>query len=833
MNISMFLSLIQNTAILLSFSMLYDYLWVKRIGLKSIWDQLLAGGTIGAIGVVLMLSSWEMGPGVVFDTRSVMLSISGLFFGAIPTIIAILITGTYRFIIGGEGMLMGIAVIISSGVIGIFWKRLWTKIGGKSHWVKYLLLGVVVHLAMISSTVFLPSEKIEPTLLLISWPLLTIYPLGNMLLGLVMKRQLQNRDNKIALSSTEEKYSRLYESMNDAFVVLDMDANIIEFNSAYKEMLGYSSDELLSMNCRDLTPEKWLEFDRKIMEEEVLVSGSSGVYEKECTRKDGSLIPVELRIYLLKDENGNPEGFWVMVRDISMRKKAMIEVENERAHLKILIETVPEMIWLKDTKGVYLSCSRNFEQFNGLGENALIGKSDYDFYPEEIADFYWGKDLEVLNGSKSVRFTDWAVSAKNGTRILTETIKTPMHDTDGNLLGVLGISRDITDIKMTEKELVKAKEKAEESDKLKSIFLANMSHEIRTPMNAIMGFSELLIDSELDDAEKSQYINIIQNSGNRLLQIIDDIVDISKLELDEVAVNRSETNLHELFESSIEVVKRGVLLESKPNLDLILNLPKEDEKLSVFTDSNRFYQILDNLLNNAIKFSEVGKVEVGYNFKEYLAHTVVEVYVKDEGCGIPLNKHDIIFERFRQGDEEQFTDGTGLGLSISKGLVEILGGEIRFESEVGKGSTFYFTIPYSKIDSVNIDDYETNKREKSAVRKSILIAEEDYNSFLYLQKLFEGEDVTVSHASNGNIMINMLDEIEPDLLILDMNIYRKSSIDCLSLLKNGNKNTKVIAQTAFEINGEKERCLKAGYHGYISMPVGKEDLLCEVQRVLN
>ncbi len=833
MNISIFLSLIQNTAILLSFSMLYDYFWVRRTGLKSIWDQLLAGATVGAIGIVLMLSSWEMAPGVVFDTRSVILSVSGLFFGAIPTLVAILITGTYRFILGGEGMLMGIAVIISSGLIGIFWRRFWSKLGVKPHWLKYLLLGVAVHLAMISGTVFLPSEKVVPTLVNISWPLLTIYPFANMLLGLFMKRQLQNRDNRIALNKTEEKFSLLYESMNDAFVVLDMDANVVEFNKAYKEMLGYSADELLYMSCHDLTPEKWLEFDQRIIQEEVLITGSSRVYEKECTRNDGSLIPVELRLYLLKDEDGNPKGFWAMVRDISDRKKTMTQVENERSHLKILIETVPEMIWLKDPKGIYLSCNRNFEKFNGLVENALVGKSDYDFYPKEIADFYWEKDLEVLNSTKSVRFTNWAVSATNGNRILTETIKTPMHDSDGNLLGVLGVSRDITDIKMAEKELLKAKEKAEESDKLKSIFLANMSHEIRTPMNAIMGFSELLVDSELTEEEKSQYVSIIQNSGNRLLQIIDDIVDISKLELDQVAVKKSETNLHELFESSIDVVRRGELLQAKPNVELVLNLPKEYERLSVFTDANRFHQILDNLLNNAIKFSEIGKVEVGYEFKKYLSQTVVEVYVRDEGCGIPKNRHDIIFERFRQGDEEKFTDGTGLGLSISKGLVKLLGGDIRFESEVGKGSIFYFTLPYSKSEADEIDTFEFEKPAQSLNRKSILIAEDDYNSFLYLKKLFEDENVIISHAQNGIMMMNLMDEVEPDLVILDMKIYEQTSTDCLAELKSRNRHIKVIAQTAFSVKGEKERIINAGCHGFFSMPISKKDLLNEVKRVLN
>jgi len=811
---------------------MYEYLWVKKKDSITIWDQLLSGVIIGGIGIVLMLSSWETAPGIVFDTRSVVLSISGLFFGGIPTLIAILITGTYRFLLGGEGMLMGIAVIISSGGIGIVWDRIWTRIGIKAQWIELLSLGVVVHVAMLSCTAFLPSGKVMPILSQIALPLLTIYPFGNLFLGLFMNRQLQNWENKNALSSSEERYSRLYESMNDAFVVLDMDANIIEFNSAYKEMLGYSKAELLGMTFHNLTPEKWVGVDQRVMEEEVMVCGNSGVYEKECICKDGRLIPVELRIHLLKNKNEEPMGFWAIVRDISLRKKAMIQMENERSHLKILIETVPEMIWLKNPEGVYISCNQNFERFNGLEENALIGKSDYDFYPKEIADFYWEKDLEVLNSTKSVRFTNWAVSASNGNRILTETIKTPMYDSKGKLLGVLGVSRDITDIKMTEKELLKAKDKAEESDKLKSIFLANMSHEIRTPMNAIMGFSELLAGSEIDDIERNQYVNIIQNSGNRLLRIIDDIVDISKLELNQVAIKKIETNLYELFSNSQEVFLRGQLLESKPDISLHMNFPEEFKDVSILTDSSRFQQVMDNLLDNAIKFTAKGKVEVGFSLVEERSQTFIEVYVKDEGIGIPENKRDVIFQRFRQGDEEQFIDGTGLGLSISKGLVDLLGGRIRFESEIGKGSTFYFTVPFARSNLRKVIHSEVKNTNKPLGKKSILIAEDDYNSFLYLQKLFDGENVKISHAQNGSMVIDMLDEIEPDLLILDMDIPGKTSMECLVEVKNRNLATKVIAQTAYAVKGEEERCISAGCHGYITMPINKEDFLREVKRVL-
>jgi PAS domain S-box-containing protein len=771
MDNSLFLSLIQNTALLVCFSMLYEYLWLKRVDIINIWKKVMSGVIIGLIGIILMLSSWELTPGIVFDTRSVILSISGLFFGAIPTLIAMLLTGTYRFMLGGEGVFMGLAVIVSSGLMGIFWQQIWSLVRIQSHWIKYLMLGIVNHLVMLACTVFLPSELVLSTISLIAIPLLFIYPFANLFLGLFLYSQQKNWKNRIALIKSEQKYTRLYENMNDALLVLDMDSTIIEFNSAYCEMLGYSEDELMKISYCDLTPSKWQGMEQRIIDEEVMVYGNSSIYEKEYIRKDGSLIFVEIRTHLMRHEDGEPVGFWNIVRDISVRKKILSQIENERSQLKILVETVPDMIWLKNPDGVYLSCNRNFEKFNGFSENELIGKHDFDFYPKKTAEYYQEKDQEVLKSEKSVRYTSWSVSAVNGNNILTETIKTPMYDAKGHLIGILGVSRDITDIKRTEKELIKAKQKAEESDKLKSIFLANMSHEIRTPMNAIMGFSELLVDSELDASDKSQYINIIQNSGNRLLQIIDDIVDLSKLELDQARVSKSEANLHAIFERSIEILKKGVLLEQKPSIELVLNLPEKNKDLRVFTDSNRVQQILDNLLSNAIKFSERGVVEVGYKLVWKQSETVIEVYVKDEGCGIPENRKKIIFERFRQGDEEHFVEGTGLGLSICKGLVVLLGGEIRFTSAEGMGSTFYFTIPYSDNEVDVMDDSSFALIEKSLEHKTILIAEDNYNSFLYLKKLLEDEKVMVSHALNGSSMMNMLDDIEPDIVIMDSKIY--------------------------------------------------------------
>ena len=830
MSNSILLGLIQNAAILLSLSILNEYLWVNKAETRSRTKQILFGIIIGAIGIILMMTSWKGSSGIVFDTRSVALSISGLFFGAIPTVIAMLITGVYRLSMGGDGVLMGIAVIISSGTIGIIWRRMLPTIGNQLKWVELLLMGFVVHIVMLFCTFLLPVEKVYSTLSYLVLPLLTIYPLVNMFVGLFMNRQLQNAQNRSNLSSTEEKYSNLYESMSDAYVVMDIEHNILECNVALQDILGYSEKELLRINCRDITPEKWFDIDENRIKE-VHRFGSSQVYEKECLKKDGSVVPVELRIHLLKDEYDEPKGYWAIIRDISIRKNAINEIDNERARLETILETVPEMIWLKDREGNYLACNNNFADFIGVREVDLVGKSDHSIYNDnEVADFYFKKDLQVIETNSTIRFVNWAKSAKTDKKILTETIKTPMYDSKGNITGVLGVSRDISEIKKAEEDLRKAKDQAEESDKLKSIFLANMSHEIRTPMNAIMGFSELLIDSGIEEVERMQYVNIIQQSGNRLLQIIDDIVDLSKLEMNQIAIKESEFNMYDLIQESIDINKNGELLKSKPNLELVLKTDPNLENLTVKSDSTRVQQILDNLIDNSIKFSQTGRVEIGCKLIESSERPFVQVYVKDDGIGIPEDRHEVIFERFRQGDEDHFIDGTGLGLSICKGLVELLGGLIRFESEVGEGSTFYFTLPLD-------EKYLLSKTEDctdlaTSTSKKILVAENDYNSFLYVKKLFDNQDVEILYAENSNEMFEKLNNVSPDVLIMDLNIPGRDGMKCLDEIKKSELSTKIIAQTAYVLKGEEEMCLKAGCDGYLIKPFSKEELFCEVNKVL-
>tara|TARA_R110001583_G_scaffold160872_1_gene312784 strand:- start:60870 stop:62900 length:2031 start_codon:yes stop_codon:yes gene_type:complete len=237
------------------------------------------------------------------------------------------------------------------------------------------------------------------------------------------------------------------------------------------------------------------------------------------------------------------------------------------------------------------------------------------------------------------------------------------------------------------------KQKAEESDKLKSSFLANMSHEIRTPMSAIMGFSSLLKNKDLSEEKRNRFLDVINHSGERLMAIINDIIDISKIESNQLKIDIQETNITSSLKEIIEVQKETNNLLEKNNIELKLILPTRNNDAIIKTDETRFSQIINNLINNASKFTKDGIIEVGYLIEIFPKEAVVKFYVKDTGCGIPKNKFDLIFDRFSQAGDKDFKTGNGLGLSICKGLMLKLGGEIWVKSEVGIGTTFYFTLP--------------------------------------------------------------------------------------------------------------------------------------------
>lgn len=409
-----------------------------------------------------------------------------------------------------------------------------------------------------------------------------------------------------------------------------------------------------------------------------------------------------LLYYLIKKHINKMQKAEVLIKQRSEEIEAQNEelqlaktkVEESEIFLNTIFDHIPDLIFVKNANDLrYISFNKAGEKFMGYTRAELIGKNDYDFFPKDEADFFTMKDREVLNSDKPIVIIEDIISTNEGIKTLY-TKKIAIKDKKGNVKYLLGISEDVTSKKEIEKQLISAKERAEQSDRLKSAFLANMSHEIRTPMNGIMGFAELLKEPNLSGEKQQKYIDIIQKSGTRMLNIINDIVDISKIEAGLMQVDIKDSNINKQIDYIYTFFKPEV--EAK-GIQFVIKKSLSTNKAIIKTDREKLYAILTNLIKNAIKFTNEGSIELGYYLINSSKPAHLEFYVKDTGIGIPPNRQNVIFERFIQADISNLmaVQGTGLGLAIAKTYVEILGGKIWVESEEGVGSTFYFTIPYN------------------------------------------------------------------------------------------------------------------------------------------
>ncbi|PLW99434.1 MAG: hypothetical protein C0594_17060, partial [Marinilabiliales bacterium] len=386
--------------------------------------------------------------------------------------------------------------------------------------------------------------------------------------------------------------------------------------------------------------------------------------------------------------------------------------------------------------------------------------------------------------------------------------------------------KEIDQRKQTEEDLKKAKEKAEESDTLKSAFLANMSHEIRTPLNAILGFSSLLVEPDLTKEERQEFAGLVQTSGKSLLMLVNDIIDIAKIEAGQITIQTEACNLNELFEKLLPTFNEEKNRLEKFQIKLIKKT-KDLVPVIMKTDPGRIQQIMTNLVGNAMKFTEKGSIEFGFDRhgKE------VEFFVKDTGIG--MNKEDVemIFERFVKLDSDttKLYRGTGLGLAITKSLVEILGGKIYVQSKKDKGSEFRFILPFTEAhDTIKkkkqVKIYDTDNVNWQS--KHILIAENEKSNFDYLKKVLEKTRINITWAKNGKETLAYLDDkYQFELILMDIKMPEIDGITAMEEIRKDNQSIPIIAQTAQALAGEKEKYLKLGFNAYISKPIDKTELI--------
>ncbi len=398
----------------------------------------------------------------------------------------------------------------------------------------------------------------------------------------------------------------------------------------------------------------------------------------------------------------------------------------------------------------------------------------------------------------------------------------PIINENGELQGVIVKKEDITSLKKTENELRKAKEKAEESDRLKSAFLANMSHEIRTPLNAIVGFSDLLASTD-DPLEREEYVGIINTNNELLLQLINDILDLAKIEAGTLDFVNMNVDINQLL-SDIEQSSR-----IKANYGVDVRFVEKVPHCIIRTDKNRLSQVLSNFINNAIKFTSEGSIRFGYNIRE----DDIYLYVTDTGTGIKEEDRKAVFDRFVKLNS--FAQGTGLGLSISQTIVNKLGGEIGVESEYGKGSTFWFTLPITTLISMKDKDEEPVKRQIVYVdeykkKATLLIAEDNESNYILFSAMLK--EYNLLYARDGKEAVELYNKYFPDLILMDIKMPNMNGYEATAEIRKVDKQIPIIAVTAFAFAEDEQRINNSGFNGYVSKPIKAAELKNKIAALL-
>jgi len=488
---------------------------------------------------------------------------------------------------------------------------------------------------------------------------------------------------------TEQKIIQLSKGIEQSpasVIITDIDGNIEYVNQKFTEVTGYTFEETKGRNPKILQS-GYTSKEEYTKLWETIISGNEYHGEIQNRKRNGELYWESVLISPIRDEEGQIVNFMAIKEDITSRKR----IDLEMLKLSVAIDQNPASVIITDTRGIIEYVNMKFLSVSGYDKDELIGKVIRILKPGHTLDEVY---VEIWNSLYAGN--EWRGEHLNRTKSREKywesVLISPIKNAEGKINNFIILSEDISDRKKMEIDLVLAKEKAEESDRLKSAFLANMSHEIRTPLNSILGFSELLTEQDLDTESRTEYANLINSSGNNLLSIINDVLDISKIEAGQITLTEIEFSAQQLItkiqkEYSLKAGSKGIELRIAPHI--------AEQNLIIMSDEARIKQVLINFVGNALKFTDSGYIEIGVK----LVKGNIQFHVKDTGIGIDKAFHDKVFDRFRQVEAAQTRKygGNGLGLAITKNLAELLGGKIRLESEPDKGSTFFFILPESHL----------------------------------------------------------------------------------------------------------------------------------------
>jgi PAS domain S-box-containing protein len=621
----------------------------------------------------------------------------------------------------------------------------------------------------------------------------------------------------------------------DIILLLEADGTILDCNESLLKSFKLTKEQVIGTLIFNYFPPD-ISKSRKGSFARVLASG-----EKEIVRDIGEGGFYETTISPCFDQNNKVTRIVIIARNISERFKAQQELFESEKKYRLLAENSEDIIWTFDVKKMTPSyISPAIMKLLGYSADEIsAGFSDVNLNPLYNDSFISDTKQRIelyKNGDKSqlVKVFQDEFQCKDGSLKPVEVVSKLIVDENGEVVEILGVARDITERRQIECKLKKALEQAEESDRLKSAFLANMSHEIRTPMNGIIGFADLLNNPHIKPEKITRYAEIININGKHLLSIINDIIDISKIEAGQVLINESAVNINNLFDDLVAFFSTFKLRNPKVKIDFSSKL--QNNSSLVYTDDIKLKQVLTNLITNALKFTEEGSVSLNCKIVNQEGKDFVLFIVSDTGIGISKANQPVIFERFRQVDftTDKKYGGTGLGLPISKAYVELMGGKIWVDSDIGKGARFYFTIPLKSVNNPATNDNLNQDPSISFVNwnnKLILIAEDEETNFFFLSEILNQTGAKVIHAHNGSEAIDICVKNQSiDLVLMDIKMPVLNGYEATRKIKELRPDLPVIAQTAFAFSDDLKKALDAGCDDYIAKPILKEYLIEKLNR---
>ena len=637
------------------------------------------------------------------------------------------------------------------------------------------------------------------------------------------------------LISSKDRLSFLVNKMGAGVLLQGPKAEILMNNPEALQLLGLSEDQLLGLSS--FSPE-WnvIHEDgspfpghthpvpQAIETKKAVIDVVMGVYRPETRDRVWLLV----RAIPQLNSDGTVNQVVCTFTDITERKYAEDQLKSLSTRLTMAARASGIGVWEYDIVNNILVWDDQMFFLYGIDKNDFGGNYEVwrsALHPDDVARAE-GSIQMAISGVKEYNI-EFRVVWPDGSIHHLRALGSVERDDSGQALRIIGTNLDITKQKNTEQELINARQQAEESDRLKSAFLSNMSHEIRTPMNGILGFSELLKEPNLSGDEQKEYISLIEQSGARMLNIINDIIDISKIEAGQMPVNISESNINEQMDYIYTFFKSEA---TQKGLQLYLKKTLASKDSVIQTDREKLFAILTNLVKNAIKFTDKGSIVLGYEIVRDNARLVstpmeLQFFVKDTGIGIPKKRHEAIFKRFIQADidDKRAFQGSGLGLTISKTYVEMLGGRIWVESEVGKGSVFYFTLPFKTKPLVkSFEEVTASYRDKVNLknRLKILIVEDDEISEALISISVKPISKEILKVTTGVEAIETCrNNPDIDLVLMDIQLPVMNGYQATQEIRKFNPEVVIIAQTAYALTGEREKALAAGCTDYIAKPI--------------